>query len=94
MNRRRFLTATGTAAGLATAGCLEVFETATEETGRLPPLVEDRPDAVYLPASVEEMGTYGTKQLADGAECSLHFTLPHRFWTVTGSNSKSYPVPT
>lgn len=82
MDRRTFLRA-GAAAGVGgLAGCLGLLETESIWTGG--PIVEDRPDAVYLPAASEEMGTYATRTLADGSRLSLHYTYPHRFWTVTG----------
>jgi hypothetical protein len=90
MNRRSVLRGAGIGLTGAIAGCLGVFETESVWSGA--PLVEDRPDAVYMPASVEEMGTYGTRELADGAECSLHFTFPHRFWTVAGSSPNRVEV--
>lgn len=90
MNRRSVLRGAGAGIAAVTAGCLDRFETESVWSGA--PLVTDRPDAVYLPASVEGMGTYGTKTLSDGAECSLHYTFPHRFWTVTGSNSSRVEV--
>jgi len=90
MNRRRVLRGAGIGLSAAIAGCFDYFETESVWSGA--PLVEDRPDAVYLPASTEEMGTYGTQGLTDGAQCSLHFTFPHRFWTVTGSTKTRVEV--
>ncbi|MFB6195573.1 MAG: iron transporter [Haloplanus sp.] len=82
MDRRRFLrTGAGLASGLL-AGCLG-FE--TQSAWRDPPLVEDRPDAVYYPAIVEGMGVYGTAT-ADGVAFALMHSFPHRFWTLTGTN--------
>src|SRR6056297_1565531 len=90
MNRRSLLSGTAVGLSAAVAGCFGLFETESVWSGA--PLVEDRPDAVYLPASVESMGTYGTRELTDGARCSLHFTFPHRFWTVTGSTTTRVEV--
>jgi len=83
MNRRSVLRGAGVGVGAVLAGCTDFFETESVWSGA--PLVEDRPEAVYLPASSEQMGTYGMQDLADEARCSLHYTYPHRFWTVTGS---------
>jgi len=53
MRRRAFLVAT---AGAATAaGCLETLGLQTQSAWRDPPLVDDRPQAVYYPAVTEEM---------------------------------------
>ncbi|AGN02935.1 hypothetical protein L593_15005 [Salinarchaeum sp. Harcht-Bsk1] len=90
MNRRSVLRGVGAGLSAAVAGCFGYFETESVWSGA--PLVEDRPDAVYLPASVEEMASYGTRDLADGSRCSLHFTFPHRFWTVTGSTKTRVEV--
>ncbi|GAB3682095.1 iron transporter [Salinarchaeum chitinilyticum] len=76
--------------GAALAGCTDLFETESVWSGA--PLVENRPDAVYVPASTEAMGSYGVQELADGARCSLHYTFPHRFWTVTGSTPSRVEV--
>jgi len=90
MNRRRFIHGTGLAGTVSLAGCLDLFETESVWSGA--PLIEGRPDAVYVPASTEEMGSYGTRTLADGAELSLHYTFPHRFWLVTGEERERVEV--
>jgi len=84
MNRRRYLRGVagiGAAGTAGLAGCLEQFGFEEESAWANPPLVEDRPDAVYLPASQEEMGMYGTATDGDYA-AALSYTFPHRFWTV------------
>ncbi|QLG48593.1 twin-arginine translocation signal domain-containing protein [Natrinema halophilum] len=84
MNRRGFLRATaavGTVGTAGLAGCLERLGFEEESAWANPPLVENRPDAVYLPASREEMGMYGMATDGDYA-VSLSYTFPHRFWTV------------
>jgi hypothetical protein len=48
---------------------------------REPPLVRNRPDAVYLPSHVEGMNMVGTEQSDDYA-VALSYTFPHRFWTM------------
>jgi len=88
MDRRTFLATTGLAGASATAGCLStLFGTGSGE----PPLVEDRPDAVYVPTHVEGMqmagmGTAGAYRLA------LFYNFPHRFWLVTGQNRERVDV--
>lgn len=52
MDRRRFLRASASVAtALPPAGCSSLFE--TEPMGAAPPVLEDRPDAVYVPTHVE-----------------------------------------
>ncbi len=101
MRRRRFLRgaaglATGTAAGLS--GCLGLLET---RSARTPPLVENRPDAVYYPSHVEGMAIVGraTATPADGAgagdpeyRVAAMYSYPHRFWTVTGTDRSKHAI--
>ncbi len=88
MRRRRFLAAAGTTTVLATAGCSGILETTTQSTGRAPPLVENRPDAVYVPSHVEGMEMVGTVK-SDRYQFSLSYSFPHRFWrTTTDRTSK------
>ena len=83
MDRRAFLAGTAGTAALGLAGCLDRFE--TRSAWEQPPLVEDRPDAVYLPPAIEQMGTYGVHEV-DGLRIGLFYTFPHRFWVVTGED--------
>ena len=81
MHRREFL-GSGIAAGaIGLTGCLGAFE--TRSAWRDPPIVEDRPDVAYIPASTEEMGIYGVAEAGEYV-IALLYTFPHRFWTVTG----------
>lgn len=91
MNRRRFLRAAGVAGSIPLAGCLDRLGFEEESAWRDPPMVEDRPDAVYVPASLEGMGTYGTSSDAEYA-VTLSYTFPHRFWTITGSETNKVVV--
>ncbi|UHQ95308.1 DUF7350 domain-containing protein [Haloterrigena alkaliphila] len=87
MNRRAFLGGTAGTGALAVAGCLERLGFEEESAWSNPPLVEDRPDAVYLPAGMEEMGSYGGA--SDGSlAVALSYTIPHRFWTVAGETER------
>jgi hypothetical protein len=88
MNRRRFLRGTAGISAVGTAGiagCLERLGFEEESALANPPLVENRPDAVYIPASREEMGMYGAATDGDYA-LALSYTFPHRFWTVEATS--------
>jgi len=89
-HRRRFLAAAGGLATAATAGCLSElgFES---QSARVPPLVEDRPTAVYHPTHVEAMEMVGTAS-AGPYRIALSYSFPHRFWTVTGENREQVGV--
>ncbi|WP_049907666.1 DUF7350 domain-containing protein [Haloferax elongans] len=83
MRRRDALKTLGIGALTATAGCLGGFE--QQSAWRDPPLVEDRPDAVYLPAITEGMKMYG-RTSAGPYDVALTYSYPHRFWTVAGTD--------
>lgn len=91
MNRRGFLRGTGVAGTVGLAGCLERLGFEEQSAWRDPPLVEDRPDAVYFPASRETMGSYGTASDGEYA-VALSYTFPHRFWTVAGDETNRVTV--
>ena len=82
MNRRQALAGVGATVLGSTAGCIgnpsSLFETTP---GRAPPLVEDRPNAVYLPTHTEGMNMVGMTTLGD-IKVGLTYSYPHRFWTV------------
>ena len=82
MRRRALLGAVG-AAGLGfTAGCSEAVGSAFETTAsREPALVEDRPDAVYLPTHREGMEMAGMGGAGD-LRIGLMYSYPHRFWVM------------
>ena len=83
MDRRQFLAATAAGLSATAAGCVEAFESAAETTyGREPPLVEDRPEAIYWPTHTEAMETAGMGVTDDGRHVHLMYTFPHRFWRV------------
>jgi hypothetical protein len=52
-----------------------------------PPVLEDRPAAVYYPTHVEEMEIIGAAQQGDRT-VGMMATYPDRFWTVTGSRAE------
>lgn len=78
MHRRDFLRVAGTTSVVGLAGCLGLFET---RSSLAPPLVENRPDAVYYPTHVEGMKMPGMKQ-SEGYSCALTYSYPHRFWLM------------
>jgi len=82
MQRRRVLGAFGAAALGSLSGCLggaaSLFETTQSDE---PPLVENRPDSVYVPTHVEGMKMAGTADV-DDLRVGLMYSYPHRFWVV------------
>lgn len=94
MNRRTFLRAgTGVAATTAMTGCVSKY-VSTEQSGGsggAPPLVENRPNAVYYPSHVEGMKMAGMAS-AKWYKAGLMFSFPHRFWIVTGGNKKKVDI--
>ncbi|WP_416841541.1 iron transporter [Haloferax sp. DFSO52] len=82
MRRRDAIKTLGIGALTVTAGCLGGFE--RQSAWRDPPLVENRPDAVYLPAVTEGMKMYG-KTTVGPYSVALSYSYPHRFWSVAGT---------
>lgn len=72
---------------LSLSGCLERLGFEEESAWSNPPLVEDRPDAVYLPASTEKMARLGTAT-GDEFAIALGYTIPHRFWLLAGESNQ------
>lgn len=89
MNRRGVLRAGALLGTAGLAGCLGVFE--TQSAWRDPPIVENRPDAAYIPASIEEMGMYGVREAGEYT-VALSYTFPHRFWTITGTETNMVDI--
>jgi hypothetical protein len=79
MRRRSVLGLAGAVAMGASAGCLgSVFETTV---GNEPPVLEDRPNAVYVPTHQEGMEMVGMGMAGD-LSISLMYSYPHRFWVI------------
>lgn len=92
MERRTFLKSGVPLVGAGVlAGCLETFGLRTQSAWRNPPLVEDRPTAVYHPSVTEGMAMYGTAT-ADDCAIALMYSYPHRFWVVTGDRKNKVVV--
>ncbi|MFB6142753.1 MAG: hypothetical protein ABEJ30_05360 [Halorientalis sp.] len=90
MRRRNYLAAAGATAFGGLAGCSGLFET---RSARSPPLVEDRPDAVYLPTHYEGMGVVGVADSEDGTyRCALTYTYPHRFWLAKPNGTTNVAI--
>ncbi len=87
MNRRRFLAGAGVAGVSILAGCGSVENQST----RSPPLVEDRPDATYYPTHREGMEMIGVGDAGD-YKVGLTYSYPHRFWTVTGTDTEQVTI--
>ncbi|WP_435334162.1 DUF7350 domain-containing protein [Haloarchaeobius sp. TZWWS8] len=83
MRRRTFLAAGASSAAAGLAGCTGLLET---QTAGIPPVLEDRPDAVYFPTHVEGMAM-ADMTMIDGYGIGLMYSYPHRFWTVSGSEA-------
>jgi hypothetical protein len=81
MRRRTFLAAGAGAASAALAGCAGSFPT---QAAGAPPVLEDRPAAVYFPTHVEGMQMAGTGGAGD-YRFGLTYSYPHRFWNVNGT---------
>ncbi len=82
MSRRELLRAGlgGSVAALASsAGCIE------SRSPYAPPVLEDRPDGVYIPPHFEGMTPIGHK--TDGPIAAvLSYSYPHRFWLLSGTD--------
>lgn len=87
MDRRSFLgsaAATASAAALGgISGCLGFELSSSDGIAGEPPLVEDRPDGVYLPTHVEGMTMAGTGEAGD-YRVGVFYSYAHRFWNVNG----------
>jgi hypothetical protein len=79
MRRRSVLGLAGAVAMGASAGCLgSVLQT---RVGNEPPILEDRPTAVYVPTHQEGMEMIGMG-MAGELSISLMYSYPHRFWVI------------
>jgi hypothetical protein len=84
MDRRAFLARVGVAGVAAsTAGCLG-FELQSDGFSA-PPVLENRPDGVYVPGHVEGMKMSGMGKGGDYA-VGVMYSYAHRFWNVNGES--------
>ncbi|MFW6265455.1 MAG: DUF7350 domain-containing protein, partial [Halanaeroarchaeum sp.] len=70
------------------AGCSDLLRW---QSPYAPPVVEDRPDAVYHPTHTEEMTMVGM-EMAGPYGCALTYGYPHRFWLVTGTQTERVSI--
>ena len=90
MRRRDFLRAGAGIGGAVTiAGCTDLFE--TRSVSEEPPLVENRPDAIYYPTHIEGMEMAGMAT-TDQYKIAIMYSFPHRFWTVTGQETNKVSI--
>jgi hypothetical protein len=85
MDRRAFLASGAALGSAALAGC-GILSTEPSSTG-IPPVLEDRPDGVYIPTHVEGMEMIGTAEAGDYA-FALMYSYAHRFWNVNGTSTQ------
>ena len=78
MRRRDVLRLAGSTSLAGLAGCAGLLKT---RNALEPPLVENRPDAVYYPTHYEGMKMPGMKSQG-GYKCALTYSYPHRFWLM------------
>jgi uncharacterized protein involved in high-affinity Fe2+ transport len=88
LDRRTLLGAAATASTAALAGCTDWL---LESDSRTPPLVEDRPDAVYYPTHVEGMAMAGATDVGP-YRAAVSYSFPHRFWLVTGERAEQVTI--
>lgn len=88
--RRAFLAAAGVTGASALAGCTGLFNL-RQRAFRAPPLVKDRPNAVYYPTHVEKMRMVGIKH-ENGYSCALTYKYPERFWLITGTHTSKVQI--
>ncbi|PSP55415.1 fe2+ transport protein [Halobacteriales archaeon QS_1_67_19] len=97
MNRRTFLAlGTGLAVGArpvaATHGAPYRREQDRQIPARQQTTVEDKPDGVYVQPFLETMSMQGTTEVGD-YKVAVMYTIPHRFWTMTGTERAEQPLP-
>jgi hypothetical protein len=77
-------------AGVGTAALAGCFSLEQQSVGQ-PAVVENRPDAVYIPSHVEGMKMIGMKSAGDRM-VGLFYSYAHRFWTVTGTRTSKVEI--
>ena len=90
MKRRTFLGASSLIGAAGLAGCTGLFNI-KQRAFAAPPLVKNRPNAVYYPTHIEKMRIVGV-QKQSGYTCALTYTYPHRFWLITGTHTREVKI--
>ena len=85
MNRRSVLRTTGLLGTASLAGCSGLFK--TQVMPQAPPLVKDRPDAVYIPTHKEGM-KMGGRANSGRYRAAVFYSYPHRFWLMSGGTAQ------
>lgn len=88
MNRRDAIRAGGAAFVFASAGCASYYQTTNS---RAPPVLDDRPNSIYVPTHVEGMKMAGMGKTGR-RKVGVMYSYPHRFWTVTGTDTKKVEI--
>jgi len=86
-HRRAVLAALAAAAG----GCLSRVGFEPTSAWRDPPVVADRPAAVYIPAIIEGMRPVGMVEVGP-LTVMVSYSYPHRFYRITGDERRVVPV--
>jgi hypothetical protein len=89
--RRQYLLGAGSLAATSTTGCLQALGFSSRSAWADPPLVEDPPTGVYVPAITEGM-LESDRHVGPELEVSLMYSYPHRFWTAAGTKMSKTPV--
>ncbi|MFC7229471.1 iron transporter [Salinirubellus salinus] len=84
MRRRTYLTGLAGAGAAALAGCSGIVETRAIPSS--PPVLSNRPSAVYFPTHVEGMSMSGMGKSGE-YQFGLMYSYPHRFWNVNGTST-------
>lgn len=94
MQRRTFLGAAALGLTGSLAGCTAVSGLFETTNSREPPLVSDRPDAIYIPTHQEGMQMVGMGDAGD-LKVGLMYSYAHRFWVVEneGGEWTSVEIP-
>ena len=83
MKRRDLIGGLGAAGVAGLAGCAGLVETRSIPSS--PPVLEDRPAAVYFPTHVEGMSMSGMGTSGEYRFGAM-YSYPHRFWNVNGED--------
>lgn len=87
-SRRAYLAGLATTGGAGLAGCQGLFETQSVDQ---PALVEDRPDAVYVPTHTEGMYMVGRAELGR-LRMALSYSFSHPMWLADGDELTHVPI--